>query len=539
VDKVSFVFWGGVWYIMTKVGIDNTFDLTPPGPLSGLTADSYYASIDLSWDIATDPLHAYTEIYRSTVDTVEARNAAEMIGGTTAFRFMDTPPNKSTSVTYYYWIRSVSTSFIQGPWNASEGVAGSTADDPSFLLEILAGQLGYGQFDVANGVFPIRTVTALPTLPDILHWPYGSRAYLTTTKEIYFCEGLTWTLEPDQAAIRAEFGVGVLTAGAVIAQSVGANEIIANTANIADSIITSAKIYNLVADKIAAGTIEVALVIQSPDEQIVLDTVNKSLTMTADSGNQAILTPGELNFYRGNTLYKSVKRIEVGLCYHNIPYTYPIPFVSQPSLFMVLQSATTFDLSLHTDAPYNAYDQILKVYAVDESRFGFTQKAETFTLGSNWQTASPAGHCHSANVTNNGGTVTLNSISATVNNLPKNMQDSTFDILDSNDWGTAMLGFRFKITCQGRVIVHVYREQTYGSGTFTHIAELRAAGVYEYEFPDAWFTANGKKCRYIVGLFSDDNACTIVTPSVLTTVYPESQGGVIRFLAIEEGIEAV
>lgn len=48
-----------------------------------------------------------------------------------------------------------------------------------------------------------------------------------------------------------------IAAGAITADAVGANLIITNTANIADAIITSAKIASLAADKITAGIINV------------------------------------------------------------------------------------------------------------------------------------------------------------------------------------------------------------------------------------------------------------------------------------------
>jgi len=135
---------------LTNAGIDLTkphggIVVTPtptyaiPNAITGLTATGAFASILLGWDDpSTQADYAYTNVYRASVDDV---GVAVKIGESTAPLFSDTPPNSSTSVTYYYWVRGVNKGGIEGPYNQTAGTAGSTATDPAYAMELLAGQI--------------------------------------------------------------------------------------------------------------------------------------------------------------------------------------------------------------------------------------------------------------------------------------------------------------------------------------------------------------------------------------------------------------
>mgnify|MGYP001460010269 CR=1 FL=1 len=175
--------------VLTGTGASALLDMrTPPQP-GMLMVVGGYATIVLEWDPPEYANHAYTDIFRSESDDFAT---AEFVGRTPAQVYVDTPPTLITSQAYYYWIRFVSLAGVSGPLNATDGTAGSTADDPSYLLELLTERIGYAQFDTANGVFPVRVVEALPTLPDG-DWPAGSYASLTTNGKLYkTTDGETW-----------------------------------------------------------------------------------------------------------------------------------------------------------------------------------------------------------------------------------------------------------------------------------------------------------------------------------------------------------
>lgn len=87
---------------------------------------------------------------------------------------------------------------------------------------------------------------------------------------------------------------GKIQAGAITATAVGTNEIIAYTANIADGIITNAKIANLEAGKITAGTITAQISLEAPKIATVAELYNTSYpssTFPVFSGKGTIYQP--------------------------------------------------------------------------------------------------------------------------------------------------------------------------------------------------------------------------------------------------------
>jgi hypothetical protein len=126
-------------------------DTTIPPQLQNFTVTGAFNSIGITWDDPVYARFAYVEIWRSETDDL---GTAVKIGTTRSTMYPDTPPDSSLSVTYYYWGRIVSTSGIVGPFNATEGTAGSTANDPAYMMEILSQEL--------------EKVTPTPSVPDLV-----------------------------------------------------------------------------------------------------------------------------------------------------------------------------------------------------------------------------------------------------------------------------------------------------------------------------------------------------------------------------------
>jgi hypothetical protein len=117
-------------------------DGTIPPQLSNVAAAGAFRTIILTWDDPRYRSFAYAEIWRATVDDL---GVAVRIGATQATLFADLPPNASLSVTYFYWARIISVAGITGPFNATAGTPGSTADDPAYMLEVLTDRLSETQ----------------------------------------------------------------------------------------------------------------------------------------------------------------------------------------------------------------------------------------------------------------------------------------------------------------------------------------------------------------------------------------------------------
>ena len=105
----------------------------PPAP-EHLTAIGAFRTIILNWINPPYKYFSHVEVWRSEANNI---NAALLVGTTTGSLYSDAPPVALTSKTYYYWVRIVSTANVAGPWNATSGTAGHTADDPGYVLELL------------------------------------------------------------------------------------------------------------------------------------------------------------------------------------------------------------------------------------------------------------------------------------------------------------------------------------------------------------------------------------------------------------------
>lgn len=98
-----------------------TPEFNPPPAPTGVQANGALAVVILQWNKATYHGHAYTEIWRASVNVL---GQAVRIGTTEASVTAD--ELGLTGVTRYYWFRHVNNAGIAGPFNASAGTAATT-----------------------------------------------------------------------------------------------------------------------------------------------------------------------------------------------------------------------------------------------------------------------------------------------------------------------------------------------------------------------------------------------------------------------------
>ena len=110
--------------------IDVTTVELPPAP-TGLAASGALANIILTWDPIRYKGHAYTEVWSSGTNDL---STAVMIAQAPGVVYVD---NVGSAATKYYWIRFVNQLNNIGQYNASAGTAGTTGNDPAYLLEVL------------------------------------------------------------------------------------------------------------------------------------------------------------------------------------------------------------------------------------------------------------------------------------------------------------------------------------------------------------------------------------------------------------------
>lgn len=156
---------------------------SPPQPTS-FTASGAYSMIILNWDFPRYANHSHTEIWSHDQDVL---GDAQLTGIDSGRVFTDPV---GSGVSRYYWIRHISTSDIEGPWNASSGTSAATATDVAHQLEVLAGAITSSELatDLATpiGNLPSNTNSELSslqsqinTLSNVAAWASGTAYSLT------------------------------------------------------------------------------------------------------------------------------------------------------------------------------------------------------------------------------------------------------------------------------------------------------------------------------------------------------------------------
>lgn len=115
---------------------------TPPAP-TGLAASGAIANIILTWDAPNYAGHSHTEIFFADTNIFENRQ-----------KLADTPGavyshSVGAATTKYYWIRFVNVNDVKGPFNSTTGVAGTTGQDPAYLLDVLTGSITSSELSAA------------------------------------------------------------------------------------------------------------------------------------------------------------------------------------------------------------------------------------------------------------------------------------------------------------------------------------------------------------------------------------------------------
>lgn len=122
-------------------GYDPTTDMTAPPAPTGLTATGGFTNVYLYWDGAQYKNHSYTEIWRATTNNL---GSAVRVGTTISSVYSD-PAAPDT--TYYYWVRFVSQANMTGAYNSTTGTSASTAIDVSSAYDEIFNNT------VANGTY--------------------------------------------------------------------------------------------------------------------------------------------------------------------------------------------------------------------------------------------------------------------------------------------------------------------------------------------------------------------------------------------------
>ena len=220
-------------------------NLTKPPKVTGLTANGALASIFVGWHNPSFSNYAYTELWRSNVDDI---GQAVLIASTAVESYTD---NVGSAATKYYWARAVSDQGVKGDFNAASGTKGTTSLDPDYVMQVLTSStwkpnttyypFQYVRPTIENG-FQYAAVdggTSGSTEPT---WP-------TTINATVNDGTIQWITVPVDA--RIPFVLGTLEDGTPA--------VFMDVAYIKNATITSAKIGDLVADKITTGDLNADL----------------------------------------------------------------------------------------------------------------------------------------------------------------------------------------------------------------------------------------------------------------------------------------
>lgn len=248
-------------------------DRTTPPAVENFTVTGAFRTIMLTWDkAAMNPAKlAYYEIWRSQTNDM---GTASMVGQTAATLYVDAPSNASLAQTYYYWVRVISTANVAGPFNDTAGTSGATANDPVYLMEVLAAELD--------------NVTPSASVPDLVY-------------------------AVSRFAIK-NVSAGVTKYPFIVDATLG---VIIDVALIKDATITSAKIETLAADKIyaASGTIADVIIGTADITSAMIDTLDvgkltgttitgKTLQTASGTGQRVVISQADntMRFYNASNV---------------------------------------------------------------------------------------------------------------------------------------------------------------------------------------------------------------------------------------------
>ncbi|RWF33721.1 fibronectin type III domain-containing protein [Mesorhizobium sp.] len=296
-------------------------DTIPPAMPIGITSKAGLESIWISWTANTEADLARYEIYESASNTTPLDTATPS-HTTLANNFVRAGLDMETHL--YFWVRAVDTSGNASPWSTEtnaetgkirgeikitlNGVTFKPGQDTGNQLQWTAGSISYG---VAGDV---PTVQALPS--GQVDWTTGSvyvcfvpgDDHITTTTSLtalYAADSIILGIYKGANDFQLVEGKAFMDGGLLLAQTVGANQLVANAAvitgvaQIADAIVTNAKIVSLDAAKLIAGSIMTGdIVVAGSYGNFSLD--NPAAAVNA--GTTKII-PGQISISGGTTLF--------------------------------------------------------------------------------------------------------------------------------------------------------------------------------------------------------------------------------------------
>lgn len=232
-----------------------------PADVTGVNAVGGYGTVRITFDPIGYDGHDYTLFVRSTDSNV---NNAIAVGTTSSNVFIDTITEPDANATYTYWAKNVNIYGIEST-NWSSPSPTQLGVDFTYAVDVLAGKLGYDEFDSVSGVYPVRTEDVLPTLPDALY-PNNSVILLTTNQKLYVNRSGSWVYKVEAGDIENNaVTADAITANAIVAGKIAAGALVVDdgvmqngyikNALIENATITSAKISSINADQINVGTL--------------------------------------------------------------------------------------------------------------------------------------------------------------------------------------------------------------------------------------------------------------------------------------------
>lgn len=267
----------------------------PPQPTSlTLTASINSIIVDFGgWDLDAADVE-YTEIYRNTVDDIDT---ATLVGTSSGQEFLDDTIQDAN--TYYYWVRNVSSSGIQGLYNALAGTSIALSDTPTTVIDELAKQVSAQQaesgaevFKMGKDTFAIQASGYGDVYPFIISNVNGSPKIAL--------DGLT--MIPDAAIETAKIAdLAVTTAkigtAAITEAKIGTAAI--TTAKIQDAAITTAKIGDAQVETLKiAGQ---AVTFPHVSEQVLLDATARMGSLQAAKPISESVVLGTAAYYQSQT----------------------------------------------------------------------------------------------------------------------------------------------------------------------------------------------------------------------------------------------
>jgi len=132
-------------------GSGGTGPVSTPIRPENVEAAGALANIMVTWDKPIYNGHAYAEVWAASRTTEQAAanppenpilGQAELVGMAPGVFFAH---NLGAGATRFYWVRFVNVLGEVGPYQSTEGIAGQTSVDPTYMLEVLTGAITEGQ----------------------------------------------------------------------------------------------------------------------------------------------------------------------------------------------------------------------------------------------------------------------------------------------------------------------------------------------------------------------------------------------------------